>query len=76
VPIVAGPGIEPGPQGYEPCEIPLLYPAIYKNAFYERYAIVLEKGDFARRVVILIWPLLTKSIFNVILMKILKLFNN
>ena len=26
--IVAGPGIEPGPQGYEPCEMPLLYPAI------------------------------------------------
>ena len=26
--IVAGPGIEPGSQGYEPCEIPLLYPAI------------------------------------------------
>ena len=25
---VAGPGIEPGPQGYEPCEIPLLYPAM------------------------------------------------
>ena len=29
--IVAGPGIEPGSQGYEPCEIPLLYPAIYIN---------------------------------------------
>ncbi len=27
--LVAGPGIEPGSQGYEPCEIPLLYPAIY-----------------------------------------------
>lgn len=26
--MVAGPGIEPGSQGYEPCEIPLLYPAI------------------------------------------------
>ena len=30
--LVAGPGIEPGPQGYEPCEMPLLYPAILKKA--------------------------------------------
>lgn len=26
---VAGPGFEPGSQGYEPCEMPLLYPAMY-----------------------------------------------
>jgi hypothetical protein len=26
---VAGPGIEPGSGGYEPPEVPLLYPAIY-----------------------------------------------
>ncbi len=26
--IVAGAGIEPASQGYEPCEVPLLYPAI------------------------------------------------
>ncbi len=26
--LVAGPGIEPGPSGYEPDEVPLLYPAI------------------------------------------------
>jgi hypothetical protein len=26
--IVAGSGIEPESQGYEPCEIPLLYPAM------------------------------------------------
>lgn len=27
--LVAGPGIEPGPEGYEPSEMPLLYPAVY-----------------------------------------------
>ena len=27
--LVAGPGIEPGSGGYEPPEVPLLYPAIY-----------------------------------------------
>ena len=26
---VAGPGIEPGSGGYEPPEVPLLYPAMY-----------------------------------------------
>ena len=26
--LVAGPGIEPGSGGYEPPEVPLLYPAI------------------------------------------------
>ena len=26
--LVAGPGIEPGSSGYEPDEVPLLYPAI------------------------------------------------
>jgi hypothetical protein len=26
---VAGPGIEPGSGGYEPPEVPLLYPAVY-----------------------------------------------
>ena len=33
VPLVAGAGIEPTSQGYEPCEVPLLYPAIIKNRF-------------------------------------------
>lgn len=28
VPLVAGTGIEPVPQGYEPCEVPLLHPAM------------------------------------------------
>ncbi len=27
--LVAGPGIEPGSGGYEPPEVPLLYPAMY-----------------------------------------------
>ena len=27
--LVAGPGIEPGPSGYEPDEVPLLHPAIF-----------------------------------------------
>ena len=27
--VVAGPGIEPGSGGYEPPEVPLLYPAVY-----------------------------------------------
>ena len=27
--LVAGPGIEPGSSGYEPDEVPLLYPAIF-----------------------------------------------
>lgn len=27
--LVAGPGIEPGPSGYEPDEVPLLHPAMY-----------------------------------------------
>jgi hypothetical protein len=30
---VAGPGIEPGSGGYEPPEVPLLYPAIYVYTF-------------------------------------------
>jgi hypothetical protein len=29
--LVAGPRIERGPQGYEPCEMPLLYPAMFIN---------------------------------------------
>ena len=36
--IVAGSGIEPESQGYEPCEMPLLYPAIkikpFRASFY------------------------------------------
>jgi site-specific DNA recombinase len=31
--LVAGPGIEPGSGGYEPPEVPLLYPAIYVYTF-------------------------------------------
>ena len=30
---VAGPGIEPGSGGYEPPEVPLLYPAMYYLLF-------------------------------------------
>ncbi len=30
--LVAGPGIEPGSGGYEPPEVPLLYPAIFQRA--------------------------------------------
>lgn len=38
--VVAGSGIEPLSQGYEPCEIPLLYPAINVNQKLERFRIV------------------------------------
>ena len=30
--LVAGPGIEPGSQGYEPYEIPLLHPACNQSS--------------------------------------------
>jgi hypothetical protein len=36
---VAGPGFEPGPSGYEPDEIPLLYPAMPQ--IYEAISILL-----------------------------------
>lgn len=29
--LVAGPGLEPGSGGYEPPEVPLLYPAIFST---------------------------------------------
>ena len=34
--LVAGPGIEPGPSGYEPDEVPLLYPAILYFVIFQR----------------------------------------
>ncbi len=32
--IVAGPGFAPGSRGYEPLEVLLLYPAIYKSNYF------------------------------------------
>ena len=40
--LVAGPGIEPGSGGYEPPEVPLLYPAIFEFKKFKLQTVYLQ----------------------------------
>lgn len=47
--LVAGPGFAPGPQGYEPCEVLLLHPAIdnivsYNSEFFKYTRVLRNSG--------------------------------
>lgn len=71
--LVAGPGIEPGPGGYEPPEVPLLHPAVYSAivrlflsdfkyfSFFiasDRFSYILNRNNVHG------WPLLVKRAFG------------
>jgi hypothetical protein len=47
--LVAGPGIEPGSSGYEPDEVPLLYPAITPLLVHPLYQLTSKKASISSR---------------------------